>query len=1154
MSCHDNGARTDADIDSLNAVAHSWRYRDVSRLHAAALEALSLAEAADYAGGVAEATNHLAYERFHAMDFDSAMVLAQRVVVMDDAPAVERAVAHVMVMKVAQRTSRNVAFFTHRTRAEALLAKLPTRMSEHRMRRADYARSEMHIVASTYFYYVEQIERARDEMTAAEPYCQMQSDTAQWLYYNYMYGSGALVDDVDYKTVVCREFDYLFRCFTFAKSRGYLYFEANALQSLAQMWADSTRMDILREAKGEALLYLSVLFPQPAAQRMAEDAEVLFAAYGDNFQRACVLRTRGTLAASRGDYATALNLYRKALQLVGTRPVPEWIGGICEKMSVALAGQQRMAASARLRNIYLDLRYRTREDAEWESRREELSVAGRVLRLRLLATLGLAVLLTALVLLLRRWWLRRHTWQIERLQRHQQQLLEQTQASARALAEEQDTLREQQEMVALTIARDKRQNVVQRAKLSLARDIVPLLDRMLHAARHLPEDAAARSESLGYINDLAERMDQISALLTEWIQLERGRVSLNVTTFDVGELLDTLARAHYTYEQQGITLEVVPTHLSVKADRALTLFMLNTLADNARKFTPSGGTVRICAEAATDSAGDYVELSVADTGQGYDVSQPPSATGHGFGLRNCQGIIERYRKTSSLFAVCKMGVDSRVGQGSRFWFRLPRVAVAMIAALLCLPVGMWAGNVSDEAQLRQAQEAALHWADSVYYANVGGRHALALQYVDSVLDCINAQHRLLCPDDTSQLCLQPSTMPPADIDWMLRGDSIDYALLIAMRNEASIAALGTQQWELYGYNNELYTQLYKLYNIDPTIEADCVAMESAQRQGRLLVWLMLLLIAVAAVAAWLLWLRPQLALRRAVVEVRQRRFARTLAEAEQRRAREQTDVELAGDEHRRRLFEHERLYVRNQIMDNCLSTLKHETMYYPSRLRLLAGRIADAATTDEAVKLRDTMLETATYYRDVYTTLLEQAQQQAAQTGFRRTAVEITPMIDGLVRHTRAAARRRGLAVELTSPLPTIPADAPTRSLSPKGEEVRADEMLVVQLLETLVDAELDLIANENANHNYQLQLSVERMDDARFVNICLSAPDTPLTAAQCDELFAPHSGGQALLVCKQIVRELDEMNNHIGCRIVAAPTHTGHTITLSLPAEVSHN
>ena len=35
-------------------------------------------------------------------------------------------------------------------------------------------------------------------------------------------------------------------------------------------------------------------------------------------------------------------------------------------------------------------------------------------------------------------------------------------------------------------------------------------------------------------------------------------------------------------------LEIEPTKALVKADKALTLFMINTLAENARKYTPEG--------------------------------------------------------------------------------------------------------------------------------------------------------------------------------------------------------------------------------------------------------------------------------------------------------------------------------------------------------------------------------------------------------------------------------------------------------------------------------------------------------------------------------------------------------------------------------------
>ena len=50
-------------------------------------------------------------------------------------------------------------------------------------------------------------------------------------------------------------------------------------------------------------------------------------------------------------------------------------------------------------------------------------------------------------------------------------------------------------------------------------------------------------------------------------------------------------------------------------------------------------------------------------------------------------------------------------------------------------------------------------------------------------------------------------------------------------------------------------------------------------------------------------------------------------------------LELKKDERLRMENEQQKVYVRNQIMDNSLSTLKHETMYYPHRIK----QIVDAA-------------------------------------------------------------------------------------------------------------------------------------------------------------------------------------------------------------------
>ena len=122
----------------------------------------------------------------------------------------------------------------------------------------------------------------------------------------------------------------------------------------------------------------------------------------------------------------------------------------------------------------------------------------------------------------------------------------------------------------------------------------------------------------------------------------------------------------------------------MKADKVLTLFMINTMADNARKFTPKGGTVRISSKIVDDG----VEIAVSDTGVGIPPEQLSHIfdhkinNGHGFGLMNCKGIIESYKKLSKIFRVCSIGAESEVGKGSKFYFRLPKGIVSFLLLLL----------------------------------------------------------------------------------------------------------------------------------------------------------------------------------------------------------------------------------------------------------------------------------------------------------------------------------------------------------------------------------------------------------------------------------------------------------------------------------------
>jgi signal transduction histidine kinase len=104
----------------------------------------------------------------------------------------------------------------------------------------------------------------------------------------------------------------------------------------------------------------------------------------------------------------------------------------------------------------------------------------------------------------------------------------------------------------------------------------------------------------------------------------------------------------------------------------LTQVLTNLLA-NAIKFTPARGRIEV--EARVEPR--YVELSVRDTGQGIEAAlqgklfqrytrAENSKGGTGLGLLIVREIVEAHGGI--------VGVESRAGEGSRFWVRLPRVA------------------------------------------------------------------------------------------------------------------------------------------------------------------------------------------------------------------------------------------------------------------------------------------------------------------------------------------------------------------------------------------------------------------------------------------------------------------------------------------------
>ena len=50
---------------------------------------------------------------------------------------------------------------------------------------------------------------------------------------------------------------------------------------------------------------------------------------------------------------------------------------------------------------------------------------------------------------------------------------------------------------------------------------------------------------------------------------------------------------------------------------------------------------------------------------------------------------------------------------------------------------------------------------------------------------------------------------PAELKWFHDGVRTNYDIILDIRNECAVAALALNEWDLYVYNNRVYTSLFK---------------------------------------------------------------------------------------------------------------------------------------------------------------------------------------------------------------------------------------------------------------------------------------------------------------------------------------------------------
>jgi signal transduction histidine kinase len=182
--------------------------------------------------------------------------------------------------------------------------------------------------------------------------------------------------------------------------------------------------------------------------------------------------------------------------------------------------------------------------------------------------------------------------------------------------------------------------------------------------------------------------NRLLRLLDELLRLEElapGKLVGAMVPTRTSDLADSAIASLVDYAlNQGIKLEVQVAPLMVLADFERVVQVIVNLISNAIKFSYKGGTVllRIVPERG------QVEFSVIDNGRGVPLEKQAqifkaygqanssdARVGTGLGLAICQSIIEAHGGTIGVES--REHKDNRGDGGSRFWFRLPVLAVPL---------------------------------------------------------------------------------------------------------------------------------------------------------------------------------------------------------------------------------------------------------------------------------------------------------------------------------------------------------------------------------------------------------------------------------------------------------------------------------------------
>jgi two-component system phosphate regulon sensor histidine kinase PhoR len=215
---------------------------------------------------------------------------------------------------------------------------------------------------------------------------------------------------------------------------------------------------------------------------------------------------------------------------------------------------------------------------------------------------------------------------------------------------------------------------------TLSHELRTPMTAVLGAAKTLLRDdialsAERRQQLLEMIGAQGTRLTQITEEVLLANRLDRGELRVDSERVDLAQLVEHALETMRQDAPESISLTAEGNGAAALGDRDRIEQVLVNLIDNAVKYSPEGGTVVV----RTVPAAASVRVEVADQGIGIPPAEQGAVFekfyrgdpqhlsvpgGTGLGLYICRELVQRMGGA--------IGVRSRPGEGSTFWFDLPR--------------------------------------------------------------------------------------------------------------------------------------------------------------------------------------------------------------------------------------------------------------------------------------------------------------------------------------------------------------------------------------------------------------------------------------------------------------------------------------------------